>query len=156
MTLDEIRALSAYALADMAGAATPDSTDSQGAKFVIDVRDAFAEAVAYGRIGPDATEHTGDVAAEIADSAPSVYTYTRWQQFVDIGAWQEQPEFVDSWAEAGPELTDMAGVALYQIAARLVHALAAELDTDADAPDAQPWHAPHADAVTHGDADGAL
>lgn len=114
-----IKGLSAYELASMAGAGTPDSAESAGALFLTGVRDAVVEAAEYGRFGGD----VGDVAHEIADGAPDVYTHARWRQFVDLAAYQEECE-TGEWPAF---LTDAAGVALYQVAYRLVVALAAEL-----------------------------
>ena len=60
-----------------------------------------------------------DDIAEVADSAPSVYTAARWAQFADLAAWNEDI------ADYGPldDLTASAGVALYMIAERLAAAL---------------------------------
>lgn len=119
----KIEEMNAFHLADRAGSRTPDSADSAGAMLLTWVRDAVVEAVEAGRIGPEATEDLGDVAHEIADDAPSIFTHSRWQQFADLAAYQEEPE-LGEWPE---DLSDAARVALYQIAYRLVVALVAEL-----------------------------
>ena len=89
-------------------------------------------------LGPDATatqivaavqrfrdgEDDDERAREIAEGAPDVYTHTRWAEFVDLNAWQED---VSEWDGAGAELTDLAGYALAEIARRLVDALAGEV-----------------------------
>lgn len=124
VTLAEVKEENAYWLAGMAGCGTPDSQESAGARFLVSVRDSLVEAVEYGRIGPDATEDVSDVAHEIADDAPSVYTHTRWTEFVDLAAYQEEEETGEGWS-ADP--FEMAGDALSQIAYRLVIALADDL-----------------------------
>lgn len=63
-------------------------------------------------------------AHEIADQAPNVYTSRLWNQFLGTRAYQEDP------SELGAQADDMekaAGVCLYMIAERLVHALADEI-----------------------------
>jgi hypothetical protein len=66
-----------------------------------------------------------------------IYTHERWQVFVDLQAYQED---VSEYGDAD-DLTNAAGVALYMIAERLVHALATELsdalDADADEEDGE-------------------
>jgi len=123
MNLEEIRELNAFWLSDRAGCGTPDDADSAGAKFLCSVRDSFVEAAEGGRFD---SEEPSDVAHEIADGAPDYRTYTRWKEFVDLAAWQEEPES-DEWPS---DLTEAAAVALYQIAERLVGALHSELETD--------------------------
>lgn len=118
----KIKELNVYHLAELAKSGQPDSRDSAGAVFLERVRDEVVEAFEAGRIGPEGSEDVGDVAHEIADDAPSVYTAHRWQQFVDLAAYQEEPE-LDEWPK---DLTDAAAVALYQIAYRLVVALVNE------------------------------
>lgn len=108
--------LNAYHLADMAGCACPDSHESAGAKMLHHVRDGMIEALDYGT--PDEIRD-GSALHEIADGAPDVYTHTRWAEFVDLAAHQEEPE-LGAWPE---DLTDAAGIALYQIADRLAGAL---------------------------------
>lgn len=103
----------AWELARMAGCSDPDTSDSVGAKFLLMVEDTLKE---YD--DPDY-----DTAWEIADNAPSVYTYEMWQQFIDLGAFE-----VDI-SEHLPEITSMdqaARVALFIIAERLCIALIEE------------------------------
>lgn len=129
-TLDDIKAETAYALSgtDRAACGSPDSLDSAGAKFLVSVRDAVVEAVEFGEItiGSDANE---DAIAEIADGAPDVYTATKWAEFVDLAAYQEDP------TELGFDGSDMdkaADACLYIIAQRLAAALVEALAEDAD------------------------
>lgn len=70
--------------------------------------------------------------AEIADAAPDVYTHTRWQEFADLGAWQEDPTEIGS---DGSDMTAAAGVCLYMIAERLAWALLGELAEQDDEDD---------------------
>jgi len=129
---EERSGYSPYRLADMADCGSPDRLDSSGALFLCSVRDAVMEHVTYAGSDwdddsmPDMIEKSfmdNGIAHEIADGAPDVYTFTRWAEFVDLAAYQEVPEFGE-WPE---DLTDAAGVALYQIAERLVSALVAEV-----------------------------
>jgi hypothetical protein len=108
----------AYQLATMADCFTPDSLESAGAVFLTGVRDAAVEAWPRVREA-GGTEDRGDVLSEIADDAPDVYDHTRWQEFVDLGAYHEEPE-EGEWPK---DLTKAAGVALYQIAYRLADAI---------------------------------
>jgi hypothetical protein len=124
---DEINEYTANVLAVMAGCAAPDNSETAGAKFLASVRDGAVEAWPRTEAG-GGDEDRSDVAHEIADDAPDMYTHTRWLEFVDLCAYNEEPE-TDAWPA---NLTDAAAVALYQIADRLVHALFDELDLDAD------------------------
>lgn len=123
-----LTSLNPYGLADMAGCSQPDEGRvrrrkhwSAGAVLLAGVRDAVVEAIRDGSI----TEHDRDDRGqlhEIADGAPSVYNHTRWREFTDLAAWQEDNEFGD-WPD---DLTEAAGIALYQIAERLCNALVDE------------------------------
>lgn len=134
--------LNAYELARLADCASPDKPDSPGAKFLESVQDGAREAVAdYLEDAPadmdgiDSNDLDEDGRLhEIADNAPDVYTYTRWLEFVDLAAWQEDPADLGGMPD---DLTTAAGVCLYLIASRLVHALtndllAAIVNADAD------------------------
>lgn len=148
--LQDIREYNAFHLADRAECGEPssivregdiDSANSPGADFLDSVRTDFLEAVEYS-MGTDNTAPSADdirtaVAAlqedgahEIADGAVPVYTHEMWRTFVDVAAWQEDDEYGDGW---GDDLTKAAMRALYQIANRLVLALASELEEWADA-----------------------
>ena len=124
-TLDQIKdwtyALSGKGLADCG---SPDSLDSAGMAFLTSVRDAVVEAIENGAFDPtdDSRDNDNGEVHEIADAAPDVYTHTRWKEFVDLAAYLEEPE-MGEWPD---DLTDMAGVALYQIAERLVYGLLSE------------------------------
>lgn len=109
----------AYELAILAECASPDTLTSPGAEFLEYVQVYANEAI-------ECSEVNEDMASEIADNAPNVYTWTLWQQFTDLAAWQEDIE------EFGPteDLTYVARMALYQIALRLADALLAEAVDD--------------------------
>lgn len=110
----------AYELACMAEVASPDGPDSPGAKWLRYVEQIAMEAIEYGAdLGEDVHEY--------ADSAVPVYTYERWQVFVDLAAYEEDDEGL-----CGPDddMTQRAGVALYVIAARLIAALGEDVTDD--------------------------
>lgn len=119
MTIDEMNDASAYILADMAQCETPDTNGSPGAKFLISVRDEVVRAIEDRRITLDDFDDHGQ-SHSIADDAPSIYTHERWRQFVDLGAYNEEPEYDDAWPK---DLNQTAAVALYQIADRLTREL---------------------------------
>lgn len=125
-TLAEIKEWT-YALSskDMADCGDPDSRESEGMEFLTSVRDSVVEGIEDGTFVPEDDGRDDDNGAvhQIADNAPDVYTHKRWQEFVDLQAYQEEPEMTDEWPE---DLTDAAGVALYQIAERLVYAILRE------------------------------
>jgi hypothetical protein len=125
-----IRELSINQLAGMAECACPDSGNNEpmsaGADLLDSVRRNVLEAIEYDRLGEDRS----DLAHEIADSAPDVYTHQLWSEFVDLAAYTEDP------TELGFDGSDMeqgARTCLYIIAERLALALFAMLDDDDDA-----------------------
>lgn len=125
IVIEEMKAHNAYTLASVsyADCGTPDSLESSGAKFLVRVRDD-----AIGRIEDD-PDLLGceDVAAEVADNAPSVYTHALWSEFVDLAAYREDvSDFgYDSIATDEPE--KLASISLYSIAERLCNAMLTEL-----------------------------
>lgn len=141
LTLDEVRELNAYQLAGHADCLSPDNSTSPGAKLLTDARDELVEAVETWRQDnpddawsemPEALDYFGRF-SEIADNAPSIYTHDRWMEFVDLGAYNEDPTELGS---DGSDMLAAAGICLYLIAERLVRALASELaeqDQDDDA-----------------------
>lgn len=126
-------------LASLADCHTP-PRGSDGARLLVHVAGETGDALAeiLDDLGPDAFagsivaavqsfrdgEDDDDRAREIAEGAPSVYTATRWAEFVQLAAWQEDLCLVDC---DGLTLTEVAAVALREIAQRLVDALAGEL-----------------------------
>lgn len=125
--LDEMRGATAFRLANDADCACPDELDSAGARFLLSVlRDTCYRADEIEPEGwEDLTERLDDDLHEIADSAPDVYTYTRWLEFVDLAAWQEDP--TELTGNAGDNMTEMAGVCLYIIAERLARSILDQL-----------------------------
>lgn len=70
-------------------------------------------------------EYPGRI-AEIAENAPSVYTWTVWQEFIGLSAWQFDPE----WDE--PEcatMEDRAHVRLFVIAEIVAGSIAEDIAT---------------------------
>jgi hypothetical protein len=115
-----LRELSINRLAGDAGCSDPDSGNnepmSDGARLLNQVRDGVIEAIEYA---PDARDYDDQI-SEIADSAPDVYTHRLWSEFVDLGAYNEDP------TELGFDGSDMeqgARVCLYIIADRLARSL---------------------------------
>lgn len=127
MNLQDIRDLSPFDLAQEAGCAEPDSRDSAGAEFLIGVRDAVVEILEE--------DPANDDWHGVADDAPSIFTRRRWLEFVDLCAYEEEPEIV-SWPD---DLTDAAAVALYQIADRLAYALADQFEAKVEDEDPRRW-----------------
>ena len=103
-------------LAHMADCSYPDGA---GGLFLRNVRDTVLEMVTHYGVEPAALINNDEARHEVADGAPNCYTYTRWQEFVDLGAYREDV------TDFGPieNMTDAAAVALYMIAARLYDAL---------------------------------
>lgn len=120
----DISKLTVYSLAGYAGVSDPDSHDSPGALFLLNVRDAVIEAKNEGRFG---IESFHDVLAEIADNAPNTYTHPMWLEFVDLAAYTEEIEI------SGENMEQNARIALYEIALRLggeLFTLFADVDTE--------------------------
>ena len=128
--IEEIREYNAFQLAARVGA-SPDSLESPGAQMLVSVRDAVLERLEY--IDADDWETEMEEAGhEIADGAPSVYTFTTWQQFVDLGAWQAD---ISELGSGEDDMTRLAMIALYEIARTLVYAIAQEITESLIDPD---------------------
>ena len=133
-TLADIRDWTVYRLANEADAGSSDfDVDGAGARFLASVRDDVLDRVEYATADADADDLGSaveslreDAVSEIADAAPDVYNFTRWSEFVDLAAWQED---ISEHGES-EDLTSAAGVALYMIAERLAVAV---LDTITEA-----------------------
>lgn len=124
-TLTDIKSRTVFALATDAECGSPDHDGSAGASFLRSVRDALVEAVEQGRLVSGQDDDT-DVIHEIANDAPDVYTSVKWNEFVDLEAYNEDPsDYLDNG-----KITDMgttAGTCLFIIAERLCWALLGEL-----------------------------
>lgn len=143
-TLDAVREMTHFALAnDVADIGVPDADDSPGSKFLGRVRDAVIEALEWKVENDDpdlahAARVLRDDSHELADAAVPVYTYERWQTFTDLTAWN-----IDiSEYGLSDDMTERAGVALYEVARLLTDELCQyvettwlelELDTEQDA-----------------------
>lgn len=118
----EVNDLGAYGLASMAECLSPDGHESEGALMLLSIRDDVVRHVVDGQIDLDrGCGGASDCIHEMADDAPDIYTYTRWQQFIDLGAWQEAEDA--SGLASSDDMTAMAGACLYLIAERLCVAL---------------------------------
>lgn len=127
LALRDIKDRNAYHLTDSADCGSPDMRDSEGAAFLIGVRDSVIDSWESNDDLGIVTEIDAwrDVITEIASDAPSVYTHTVWQQFVDLAAYHE--DISDYGAVDGDNLESVANSALYIIAERLADALFSEL-----------------------------
>ena len=123
--MDESREESPYWLAKRADCLSPDSEDSPGALMLLSVRDHVVADWEAGAIDDDTV-------SMIADDAPDVYTHQKWLEFVDLGAYREEPEDGEWHAS---DLDSIASMALYQIAYRLAADLLRELREDRDGTD---------------------
>jgi hypothetical protein len=126
----EVTALSAYALGALIDV-SPENEEAEA--FLTGIRDAVigaAEEIDPEDWNREMVEDYSGRASEIADGAPNVYTWRKWQQFIGVAGWQEDisdyelPADVDGYHGA---LDAGASLALYSMAGRLVSALAEEI-----------------------------
>jgi hypothetical protein len=125
--LAEVTAMNPYRL----GALIDVSPENdEGKAFLIDIRDAVIEATTeydpedWGR---EMVEDYAGRATEIADGAPNVYTWRKWQQFIGVAGWREDISDYEMSHDAVGYAGAMdagASVALFAMARRLVSALA--------------------------------
>lgn len=116
--------LSVYGLARLADVASPDSSDSPGARWLMNVASAASEMIA------ECAEYGGDpadAAHETADAIVPVYTSEIWAVFCDLAAWNVD---TSDYGQA-EDMTRSASLALYVVAERLINELAC-VDTDDD------------------------
>ena len=118
MTESKAEIRSAYALANLADCATPDTPTSAGAAFLLGVQQTVRDD--YER-----DDLNDDTAHEIADAAVPTYTGDLWRTFVDLAAYQEDP--TELGVEDGSDMDQAARVCLYMIAERLASALIEEI-----------------------------
>jgi hypothetical protein len=123
--LAELMQATAYELADMADVSR--TGGGAGDRFLLAVRDAWADELINDEGLPLAPDEAEDIWHQIADDAPSVYTSRKWEQFTDLSAWSED---VSELALDETDMDKLASIALYQIADRLLHALYNELHDD--------------------------
>lgn len=113
-----------YSLANLAGVSMPDNHDSPGARFLLGVQDAVNESITWTLEHGEELVDQEDTAHEIADNAVPIYTYEKWQTFVDLAAWQEDPTDL---GYDGSNMDKAADVCLYVIAERLALVLFEEV-----------------------------
>ena len=119
--------------------------NEEGKSFLTGIRDAVIEATEeYDPEDWDRelVEDYSGRATEIAEAAPDVYTWRKWQEFVGLAAWQEDlseygmPEDFGGYHGV---LDARASLALFAMAGRLVSALAKEIaPSDDDEPEPEP------------------
>lgn len=123
--MTETIALNAYELANLADCGTPDTLESPGARFLLNVQSSVAEvldAIATGEASYDLAEledNASDEAHDIADSAVPIYTHELWATFVDLAAYQEDLGGGLDPAAMEQDHDWLARVSLYEIAQRL-------------------------------------
>ncbi len=128
--LDDVRGMAPYDLAVLADCGVPDHSTSPGAAFLLVVARDTLDMIDQNILEDDDNHLTvaeavrnlayGDDVHGIADMAPSVYTHRRWQEFVDLQAYDED---AGDYCPGTDDLTATAGVCLYVIADRLVRAI---------------------------------
>ncbi|AOQ27116.1 OCR-like antirestriction protein [Streptomyces phage Brataylor] len=125
--IEEIKQYGPYSLASEGETLDPDDHSSPGSHFLVSVRDAVIERVEWEVEHNELTlveaaeaVRDGDALGEIADGAPSVYTYQLWQEFVDLGGYREDLEPHDLNVS---DMDKIPGIALYHIAYRLASVL---------------------------------
>lgn len=123
-----IKGLTPYDLADMADVASPDNLKSAGAEFLTSIRDDVMEAWEREEFDDEDRGNDGDRTHEIADAAPDIYSHRRMLELIDLAAYNEEIEA--ELVGSDPTMIDLAGLALYQVAERLVAALLEELRTE--------------------------
>ena len=104
-----------WELANMTDAMNPNTATSAGAKWLIDVHDAWADV----RLSYDDTDL---MIFETADGIVPVSNYDCWGVFTDLDAWQiDLSDYIVSVNV--DDLTSVARLALYVIAEQLITAL---------------------------------
>ena len=135
--IESLNSLNAYQLARMADTRCPDTLESPGAEFLTGIRRDVVERLESALEACSEEEladlayvnfaeafNDSDEAHEVADNAPSIWTHTRFQQLVDLCAYQED---VSELAGDETDMEKLAGIALYMVAERLVNALVSEV-----------------------------
>lgn len=133
MTLDEIKELTGYALAQMAGVSSPDSQESPGAVFLTDVRDWYIEHRDDIRADEDKINQVGQM--DTSAGAVDHRTYQAWCAFTDLAIWQNNDldQFENSWK--WEDISDAIYFGLGETAeslARLIYEDDTEIQADED------------------------
>lgn len=94
----------------------PDSHESPGAVWLLNLWDAISEA--WDSDDRARNNESGDVLSELADSAIPVYTHNRWQIFTDLCAYDADVEMRGDYdnGDGAVDMTGMAGEVLCEIA----------------------------------------
>ena len=116
---EDPREWTAYRLANEADCASPDSSESAGVEMLESVRDAVVDAFEYNdkSVNDDTAQ---EIISEAANQGPDIYTYTMWQEFVDLAAYNEDP--TDLGCD-GSDMDQAARTCLYIIAERCATAV---------------------------------
>lgn len=117
----EIGEFALYELSTLADCAHPGANDSAGAVFLFNVRAATIDSLKSRDCRLSFEE-----AAFIADRSPDYRPAVRWQEFVDLKAYDVD---VTDKVSDGSDLTACAGAALYIIAERLALAIAERVES---------------------------
>lgn len=120
MNLEELKELNAYQLADMAECGTPADQLTDGASFLVDIRDDILLAFTENELG----DYPDDTLSEVVDGNIPVYTYRLWRAFTDLDAFNED---ASELGYTGADMTAQATACLYLIGSRLAYALKEEL-----------------------------
>lgn len=119
---EELKAANAYTLASMAECGAPDKLESPGAYVLAFVRNSVVETWDNDGGKDLGDNHWEDLILGIANDAPSVYTHTRWLEFVDLCAYSEWEEASSIYGSQLEDLDQVAHLCLCVIAERLAHA----------------------------------
>lgn len=132
-TIDGIRKYDSYHLATMAGALAPDDPDGAGAQFLDKVRKETIYAVQLRAKEYDLSfaevveEHRESIQDSVADNAPNADQDLLWREFVELGGYRELDRIRQESVPMLDTLEGWAGMALFDIAFRLVSAVLTEI-----------------------------
>lgn len=111
----------AWKIANRADVSCPNTEESR--KFLESLRDNVL-ALTREIAAEDWDREYPDRIAETADNAPSVYTWTVWQEFIGLSAWQFDPDWDESETAT---MEDRARVRLYVIAEIIAGSIAHDI-----------------------------
>lgn len=126
-TIAEIASEYTYKTASRAGISNVETDEAS--EFLARVANSVIELTT--EIDPEDWERetVEDYVHEICDNASSVYTWTLWQEFVGLSAWQFDPadEYGDDTEPATATLEDRARLRLYMIAQAVASSIARDI-----------------------------
>ena len=102
-----------WELAEMTDAMNPNTATSAGAKWLVDVHDAWADV-------RGSYDDTDLMTFQTADGIVPISNYECWEVFTDLGAWQID---LSDYSPSLEDLTSVARLALYAIAEQLITTL---------------------------------